>query len=154
MARKKLQPIDNDMILSLADKTFVLLPLLRKRLLQLDEVQAEHDMPLSHLQILHMLYNEGTMPISEISQRLGIAKPNVTPVVDAMIAEGYLERSRVEEDRRKVNITILSAGKEKMEAVNKTLAEILKENLGKIRRKDFQDLDKSLSIVLEIVDKL
>ena len=154
MARKKLQPIDNDMILGLADKTFVLLPLLSKRLLQLDQVQTEQGLPLSQLRILHMLYYDGTLPIAEISRRLGVVKPNVTPVVDVMIAAGYVERTKMEGDRRKVNISLLPAGREKMEAVNRTMVEILKENLGGIRRKDFQDLDRALTTVLEILEEL
>lgn len=154
MARRKLQPIDCEMILSLADKTFTVLPLLRKRLLQLDQVQAAHNMPLSHIQVLHMLSKEGTLPVSDISKRLGIAKPNVTPVVDAMIASGYLERTRVDDDRRKVNISILPAGREKMGAIDKTLISILEVNLGLIKAKDFRELDKSLDSVLSVLGSM
>ena len=74
--------VDTAVIASIADKLFQVMPLLRKRMLRLDGMQAEYGIPLSHVQVLAMLEEPGSMSVSEISRRFGIAKPNITPLVD------------------------------------------------------------------------
>ena len=71
----KKRTLDPEMIDSVAQNMFYALPLIKKRLLHMDMVQKEHGTPLSHVQVLAMLQDVGTMSVSEISRRLGIAKP-------------------------------------------------------------------------------
>lgn len=80
----KKRTLDPEMIDSVAQNMFYALPLIKKRLLHMDMVQKEHGTPLSHVQVLAMLQDVGTMSVSEISRRLGIAKPNITPLVDRL----------------------------------------------------------------------
>ena len=100
----KRRVIDPQMIDKLAQNMFHALPLLKKRLLHMDLVQSEHGIPLSHVQVLAMLQDAGTMSVSEISRRLGIAKPNITPLVDRLLESGLVDRQRDQHDRRVVNI--------------------------------------------------
>ena len=53
MPRKK--SVNKEMVESVATTTFEVLPLMRKKLLRMDVVQAEHNMPMSHVQVLTML---------------------------------------------------------------------------------------------------
>ena len=113
----KKRTLDPEMIDSVAQNMFYALPLIKKRLLHMDMVQKEHGTPLSHVQVLAMLQDVGTMSVSEISRRLGIAKPNITPLVDRLFEAGYVDRQHDENDRRVVNIVLLPAGMEKHEPV-------------------------------------
>ena len=108
----KKRTIDPAMIDAEAHNMFHVLPLIKKRLLHMDMVQKEHGTPLSHVQVLAMLQDAGTMSVSEISRRLGIAKPNITPLVDRLYEAGYVDRQHDENDRRVVNIVLLPAGAE------------------------------------------
>ena len=54
---------------SISRNLFSVMPLLRKRLLHLDVLQTEHGIPLSHVQVLSMLQENGSMSVSEISQQ-------------------------------------------------------------------------------------
>ena len=83
----KKRTLDPQMIDSVAQNMFHALPLIKKRLLHMDMIQREHGTPLSHVQVLAMLQDAGTMSVSEISRRLGIAKPNITPLVDRRFSE-------------------------------------------------------------------
>ena len=105
----KKRTLDPEMIDSVAQNMFYALPLIKKRLLHMDMVQKEHGTPLSHVQVLAMLQDVGTMSVSEISRRLGIAKPNITPLVDRLFEAGYVDRQHDENDRRVVNIVLLPA---------------------------------------------
>ena len=73
----------------LYDMLFQAWPLMRRRLLPSSAQQAEFGMPLSHVQVLVMLDHRGSLSITEISNSFGIAKPNITPLVDSLIEEGW-----------------------------------------------------------------
>lgn len=57
----KKRTLDPEMIDSVAQNMFYALPLIKKRLLHMDMVQKEHGTPLSHVQVLAMLQDVGTM---------------------------------------------------------------------------------------------
>ncbi|MBQ8535902.1 MAG: MarR family transcriptional regulator, partial [Clostridia bacterium] len=115
MAKKK--SVDAALVDQVAQNLFNALPIFRKRLVHMDVIQREYHIPLSHVQVLAMLNDNGSMSVSEISRRLGIAKPNITPLVDRLILAGLVERCRDENDRRVVNISICQSGVEKLAAI-------------------------------------
>ena len=62
MSRRK--SLDPAVIESIAQNIFNVMPLLRKRLLHMDLIQSENGIPLSHVQVLSMLYESGSMSVS------------------------------------------------------------------------------------------
>lgn len=136
---------------SIAQSLFEALPIFRKRLIHMDVIQREHNMPLSHVQVLALLKDNGTMTVSEISRRLGIAKPNITPLVDRLIAAGYVMRSRDSQDRRMVRVSICPAGEEKLAAIRSRMTELVGEWAEKLSGQDLQTLKDSLCNVRRIL---
>lgn len=149
MSRKK--TLDPAVIESIAQNIFSVMPLLRKRLLHMDVIQAEHGIPLSHVQVLSMLNETGSMSVSEISHRLGIAKPNITPLVDRLIDEKLVDRVRDTHDRRVVNVVILDAGREKLAAIRGTIGEQVQEWAQNISAADFRELSEALASLTRIL---
>lgn len=150
----KKRTIDPAMIDTVAQNMFHVLPLIKKRLLHMDLVQKEHGTPLSHVQVLAMLQDVGTMSVSEISRRLGIAKPNITPLVDRLFAAGYIDRQHDENDRRVVNIVLLPAGEEKLAAIRATIARQIQVQAEDLSVSEFRELSESLSSVVRILSSL
>lgn len=150
----KKRSIDPVMIDSVAQNMLHVLPLIKKRLLHMDMVQKEHGTSLSHVQVLAMLQDVGTMSVSEISRRLGIAKPNITPLVDRLYAAGYVDRQHDENDRRVVNIVLLPAGAEKLSAIRSTIAHQIQGQLENISVSEFRELNDALSSVVRILSSL
>lgn len=150
----KKRSIDPAMIDTVAQNMFHVLPLIKKRLLHMDLVQREHGTPLSHVQVLAMLYDAGTMSVSEISRRLGIAKPNITPLVDRLYASGYVDRQHDENDRRVVNIVLLPAGEEKLDAIRATISHQIQLQAEHLTISEFRELNESLSSVVRILSSL
>ena len=149
MPRKK--SINKDTIEAVATTTFEILPLLRKKLLRMDVVQAEHDMPMSHVQVLAMLGSTGALSVSDISRKLGIAKPNITPLIDKLIESGYVERKRDADDRRVVNVVLLPEGQKKLDDIRETIVRQVMRWMGTIPEKDFFELAKALETVSQIL---
>ena len=142
------------MIDHVAQNMFHVLPLLKKRLLHMDLVQREHGTPLSHVQVLAMLQDVGTMSVSEISRRLGIAKPNITPLVDRLYESGYVDRQHDENDRRVVNIVLQPAGEEKLAAIRATISRQIQSQVESLTVSEFRELDDALDSVVRILSSL
>ena len=150
----KKRTIDPAMIDILAQNMFHALPLIKKRLLHMDLVQREHGIPLSHVQVLAMLQDVGTMSVSEISRRLGIAKPNITPLVDRLYESGYVDRQHDEHDRRVVNIVLLPAGEEKLSAIRATISRQIQGQIEDLSVSEFRELCESMNSVVRILNSL
>lgn len=150
----KKRTIDPAMIDNVAQNMFHVMPLIKKRLLHMDLVQREHGTPLSHVQVLAMLQDAGTMSVSEISRRLGIAKPNITPLVDRLYEAGYVDRQHDENDRRVVNIVLLPAGEEKLAAIRATIARQIQVQAEDLSVSEFRELNDALCSVVRILSSL
>ena len=150
----KKRTIDPTMIDAVAQNMFHVLPLLKKRLMHMDMVQKEHGTPLSHVQVLAMLQDAGTMSVSEISRRLGIAKPNITPLVDRLFEAGYVDRQHDDSDRRVVNIVLLPAGSEKLAAIRATISRQIQVQAESLTVSEFRELSDSLSSIVRILSSL
>ena len=139
MPRKK--SVNKDTVETVANTTFEVLPLLRKKLLRMDVVQAEHNMPMSQVQMLAMLGENGALSVSEISKRLGIAKPNITPLID-----------RDENHRRVVNVVLLPAGEEKLTSIRETIVRQVMRWTGTIPEKEFFELEHALQTISTVLE--
>lgn len=133
--------------------TLSVLPLLRKKFLRMDRIQAEHGMPLSHIQVLAMLDSEPLMSVTGISQRLGVAKPNITPLIDKLIEAGYVERHRNELDRRIVNVLLLPKGRDKLDCIYGAVVDNVAERMdGDLQGCDVQALGRALRTIESILN--
>lgn len=150
----KKRSIDPAMIDNVAQNMFHILPLIKKRLLHMDLVQREHGTPLSHVQVLAMLNDAGTMSVSEISRRLGIAKPNITPLVDRLYDAGFVDRQHDENDRRVVNVVLLPAGEEKLAAIRTTISHQIQIQAENLSVSEFRELNDALDSVVRILSAL
>ena len=112
---------DEMLVAAITGNLFEALPLLPKRLVRVDAITHEFGMPFSHVQIMCML-SGGSMSIGEISRALGIAKPNITPLLDNLAERGLLQRIRSTKDRRIVNIELLPAGVELVGEIKAAIA--------------------------------
>jgi DNA-binding MarR family transcriptional regulator len=134
-----------------ASNLFLAIPIFRKRLLHMDVIQREFNIPLSHVQVMAMLNDNGSMNVSEISRRLGIAKPNITPLIDRLIQENYVERIRDEKDRRMVNISICQAGVTELEQIRKKMRLLIGDWATKLNTSDLRALNDSLTAIRRVL---
>lgn len=144
---------DAALVDSLSRNLYEALPLLPKRLVKVDAITREFGMPFSHIQILCML--SGTeMSIGEISARLGIAKPNVTPLLDALAARGLLIRCKCEADRRIVNVRLLQEGCELAEKLRCSIASQVMGWPEGFSHSDIKRLNNALAYLIDVGKRL
>ena len=144
---------DAALVESISKNLYEALPLLPKRLVRVDAITREFGMPFSHIQILCML-SDKEMTIGEISTSLGIAKPNITPLLDALHERGILERCRSERDRRIVNVRLMPEGQELAQRIRASIANQVMEWPEGFNHSDIKRLNNALAYLIEIGQRL
>ncbi len=144
---------DTALVASISKNLYDALPLLPKRLVRVEAITREFGMPFSHVQIICMLADR-EMTIGEISTSLGIAKPNITPLLDALNERGVLERCRSEKDRRIVNVRLLPAGRVLAQALRDSIAAQVGDWPSSFSLSDMKRLNNALAYLIEVARQL
>lgn len=142
--------IDRDKAERISELLFELWPLIGRKLLPSSGSQG-FNMPHSHIRVLMMLEMEGTMSVTQISERFGIAKPNITPLVDRLMSEGLVERVKYEKDKRIVNIVLCDAGRKRLAGIREGISNRLSEWVLRIKPCDADEFISALETVLRVV---
>jgi len=129
------------------------LPLFPKRIVRIDALTREQSMPLSHIQILISLRKE-ELSIGELSDRLGIAKPNITPLVDSLCESGLVERVRNGADRRVVNVRLTEAGLERIAQMEESVANQIQSWPTSFSRSEMKELSNALDSLSRIAHEM
>ncbi len=80
--------------------------------------------------ILFVLWNDDNIPISELSEKTGLAKTTLTSMLDRLEASGHIKREFDSSDRRKVKIKLTEAAdkmKSQYDEVSMRMSEIFYE---------------------------
>src|SRR5437660_1296958 len=88
------------------------------------------DLSLSQYRVLAMV-DDGGERASWLAERLAVAKPTITAVVDGLVERGYLARSADSFDRRATRITLTPAGRKALLAAEAAMSERVNEVLAK-----------------------
>ena len=147
-------PMTAECVERIAQGIFQAQPLMKKRLAKLSAIQSEQGIPLSHVQVLAMLEEVGSMSVSEISKRFGIAKPNITPLLDALYERGLLERCRSDKDRRIVNVRLCEEGRALTEKIKASISTQMQEWPEGFSHSDVKRLNNALAYLIEVGNRL
>jgi DNA-binding MarR family transcriptional regulator len=72
----------------------------------------------THLHVLFLLTTEGPLSMGRIADQLDASLPNVSGIVERMVAHGLVERLRDDDDRRLVVIRATTAGFQSVEEID------------------------------------
>ncbi len=144
---------DADLVSAISENLYAALPLLPKRLVRVEAITRKFNMPFSHIQILCML-SDRDMTITEISASLGIAKPNITPLLDALRERGLLERTRSTADRRIVHVHLLPEGNALAAQIREAITAQVLEWPSSFSTGDVRRLNIALAYLVEMANEL
>jgi len=144
---------DEALVASLAGHLVDAMSMFPKRLVRTDELIHSFGMPLSHMQILVML-EKGDMSIGQLSTYTGVAKPNVTPLVDVLCERGYVSRARDQQDRRMMNVHLEEEGAACLRELREAVAAQVRAWPDRIGRGELRSLDGSLADMVRVMEAL
>jgi 4'-phosphopantetheinyl transferase len=87
---------------------------------------------MAQLNILYTLQRNGEMPMSRLAELLNVSLSSATGLIDRIEERGYVERTRVPEDRRIVKIRVTSDGLRMLDAIDALSDELLRDVLGRL----------------------
>jgi DNA-binding MarR family transcriptional regulator len=87
---------------------------------------------MAQLHILYMLQRSGEMPMSRLAEGLNVSLSNATGLIDRIEERGFVERTRVPEDRRIVKIRVTPEGTRMLDEIDALSDELLRSVLGRL----------------------
>lgn len=144
---------DEALVASLAGHLVDAMSMFPKRLVRTDELIHTFGMPLSHMQILVML-EKGDMSIGQLSVNTGVAKPNVTPMVDVLCERGYVSRARDSQDRRMIYVHLEEEGAACLRELREAVASQVRAWPDRIGRSELRSLDGNLATMIRVMETL
>ena len=133
---------------------FAIAPLFQKKLFKPEDVSSHCGIAPTHIHTLFVLEEYGTQPVSDIGKKLAVSKPNMTPVIDRLIAEGFVERLPHKTDRRVINISLSDRGRKFLAECKGTIMDKLKARLASLSEEDLNSLLKSIENMRDIIMKV
>jgi DNA-binding MarR family transcriptional regulator len=116
-------------------------------------LEDETDLKLSHINVLSAFSGQSDLSMKELAKSIGVKRPNMTMMVDSLVAAGFLMRERDENDRRKVMVMLTPTGR----IITKKIAERKRTAALKIFAKLTEDekkrLETCLNTACEILEK-
>jgi DNA-binding MarR family transcriptional regulator len=98
----------------------------------LERAAGECELTLAQYRVL-ALVAAGDERSSLLADRLAVAKPTITAVVDGLVERGLVERTSVQGDRRSIRLTLTKAGTQALRVIERTMAEVLDRIFGHAR---------------------
>jgi len=148
----------NNILNRVAEELFSILPLIgrsiRRKLLKTALTSFNKDIAPPHFEIMKLLQESGTLHIAEIAERLQIAGPQMTHLIDKLVDLDIVERQTGTVDRRMINITLTSKGKTTLEEHNSRLRNAIRKALSRLTGEELEDLSASLRKLQDIFLKL
>lgn len=126
---------------------------MHSKLVNFQTISKTCDVPQSHMRVLFLLkrYKEKTM--SDMAKAMGISKPNLTPIIDRLIEDGYVERKEGHKDRRKLLIYLTEKGQRYLVELEDKVKEQTRHKLESLSEEDLDALIESTRNIIEILKK-
>lgn len=109
--------------------------------------------PISQFEILMIINETGGLKVGELSHKMSITRPNLTPLVDELEAEGYIVRKVDEKDKRITRLFITQSGKEKLSQNLQILEERLEVEKEQYTEKELEEIKKYCDKLIQIIEK-
>lgn len=150
--------MDKKVLDSVAEDLFSTLPLIgrsiHRKLIKTVVTSFKEDIAPPHFQIMKVLQDTGTLHVAEIGERLHIARPQMTHLIDRLVELGIVERETNSEDRRMLNIKLSGKGKTILKEHDRYVISATREALSSLNDDELQVLSDSLQNLKAIFSKL
>ncbi len=97
-----------------------------------------HQSP-AQLHVLGVLREVAPITVTQLASRLGISPPSTSAMLDRMVDAGLVERTRSEEDRRTVSVSLTAAGETALKEAIGGRRGLLERVLGRLDPTELSD---------------
>ena len=137
----------------LYDNLYMLLLSLNKEFFNHNVIMKKFKLPHSNIKVLFYLIHHGPTPISKMANELCVSKPNMTPIRDKLVEDGFVTRDYNPSDRRVVLIQSTPKALKLFKESKEYAKEIIKDKISTLQPDDIDILSHSLNNILNIIKK-
>ncbi|MGL5354145.1 MAG: MarR family transcriptional regulator [Clostridium sp.] len=127
---------------------------LHKKTFNKDQLIKNSCLPPSHVKVIFTLSHTGPLSLSHLANTLGISKPNITPIIDKLIQDGFVNRYEDPNDRRILRVDLTEKAHKFHEAQSDKFKNMLSEKLVDLPIEDLYLLEDLLDKIMPIITKL
>ena len=138
----------------IVDGLLLFFPLFFRRLLRVSQSHSRINPINMQFHVLAMVINSGDLQTSEIGRGLGVAKPNMTPLIDRLIEKGYAERLSDSKDRRVIRITVTEKGRRFVLSRKRLAKNQIKKNLSTLSLEEVETLAAAVETFKQVIVKV
>lgn len=126
----------------------------RRKLLKTALNSINVDISPLHFEIMRLLKEDGTLHITEIGERLQVARAQMTHLIDKLVELEMVERQADSADRRVTNIVLTSKGNAFLKEHGGNIWKATKEVLSGLTDEELADLADSLEKLRDVLSRL
>ncbi len=124
---------------------------IRRKLVRMTLADTDmHITPLNY-EVMSLLEEGGTLHIAEIGEKLHIARAQMTPLIDKLVALKMVERETGIADRRTTDITLTDQGRAFLEVRRNRLVGIVMEIMSSLTDEELEDLANTLKKLRDLL---
>jgi DNA-binding MarR family transcriptional regulator len=120
---------------------------------RLAPLAQDEGMSMTELVVLYKAQKTGSWRVTALAEDLGVAPSTLTGVIDRLVDQGWLERSRDPDDRRAVVISSTEKLGELLRSLRQALSRVLEKALHDLPAETRDRLGADLTAVLECLDR-
>jgi DNA-binding MarR family transcriptional regulator len=128
--------------------------IVRRKLLRKTRIGLKKDITPPHFEIIKLLQEAGKLHIAEIGERLQIARPQMTHLIDKLVELGIVERQTGSEDRRMINVALTRKGRTTLDKHDSRIRNAVRETLSGFSDAELEDLSASLRKLQDLFSRL
>jgi DNA-binding MarR family transcriptional regulator len=126
---------------------------IRKKITRTTLSKLDTDITPHQFEIMRLLAEEGTLHVSEIGERLQIAKAQMTKLIDKLVALNLVERKMDMADRRTHNITLTGQARAVLEEHKCNVMRAMREIMSDLIDEELENLSVLLRNLRDILLK-
>jgi len=127
---------------------------IRRKLLKTALGSINLDISPLHFEIMRLVKEDGTLHITEIGERLQVARAQMTHLIDKLADMEMVERQADSKDRRVTNIVLTDKGNAFLEKHGGNIRKATKEILSGLTDEELAELSASLEKLRDILSRL
>jgi DNA-binding MarR family transcriptional regulator len=126
----------------------------RRKLLKAALDGVNMDVSPLHFEIMRLVNEEGILRITEIGERLQVARAQMTHLIDRLVELGMVTRQADSADRRVTNIVLTAKGIAFLKEQGGNIRKATKEFLSGLTDEELAELSASLERLRDILSRL
>lgn len=131
-----------------------LMPLFARKFLRPLEQHTRNITSPLHMHAMIILSEKEMFTMTELSNEMYISKQQMTPIIDKLVDNGFVQREHDNIDRRSIRISLTSAGLKFLDEINKGTATMVKSKIESLDNDDLNFLYQALDDLLRIISKI